>query len=237
MPAKPKKPAPPPKKSPARASARSTVSGSRRGTSAARGRRSGRREARRHRRLSPRPCRSTRTRRPSMAPSRAIRRRARTRRRRTRPRPAARSARRSASAKVGRGKPQERLGVNPGEPAARPRAGGFERPGAHHQPGRSDRRQPELAKGGAARAHAHGGLHPPREDHPLRPRADPRAHRAREGLGRARVLRVHRAPDRASPARRSSRRRASARRSSCASRRSRASAARRTLPATCAASP
>jgi catalase len=36
MPAKPKKPAPPPKKSPARASARSTVSGSRRGTSAAR---------------------------------------------------------------------------------------------------------------------------------------------------------------------------------------------------------
>ena len=42
----------------------------------------------------------------------------------------------------------------------------------------------------AARADAAGGLHPPREDHPLRPRAHPRAHRARARLGRARLLRA-----------------------------------------------
>ena len=64
-----------------------------------------------------------------------------------------------------------------------------------HQPGRAGRRQPELAQGRPARADAARGLHPPREDHALRSRAHPRAHRARARLGRARLLRVLPAAD------------------------------------------
>ena len=99
-----------------------------------------------------------------------------------------------------------------------------------------DRRQPELAEGGPARAGAARGLHPAREDHPLRPRAHPRAHRARARLGRARLLRELTSRWRRSRAPRRSPRPASARRSSCASRPSPASAARSTPRATCAAS-
>ena len=61
---------------------------------------------------------------------------------------------------------------------------------ADDQPGRAGRRQPELAQGGPARADAARRLHPAREDHPLRSRAHPRAHRARARLGGARLLRV-----------------------------------------------
>ena len=101
----------------------------------------------------------------------------------------------ASSPKVGSGKPE--LGVNPtNAPLDRVRVDST-RPAAHHQPGRADRRQPELAQGRPARADAAGGLHPPREDHPLRPRAHPRARRARARLGGARLLRVLRAADRA----------------------------------------
>ena len=110
------------------------------------------------------------------------------------------------------------------------------RAGADDQPGRAGRRQPELAEGRAARPDAARGLHPPREDHALRPRAHSRAHRACARLRRARLLRVLRAADASSPARRSSPRPASARRCSCASRPWPASAARPTRRATCAAS-
>ena len=77
-----------------------------------------------------------------------------------------------------------------GQRAARPRARRFRRAGADDQPGRARRRQPELAEGRAARADAARGLHPAREDHALRPRAHPRAHRACARLGGARLLRV-----------------------------------------------
>ena len=73
---------------------------------------------------------------------------------------------------------------------ARPSARGFGRSGPDDQPRRSDRRQPELAQSRVARPDAAGGLHPPREDHAFRSRADPRAHRACPRLGSARVLRV-----------------------------------------------
>jgi catalase len=52
------------------------------------------------------------------------------------------------------------------------------------------------------------GLHPAREDHPLRPRAHPRAHRARARLGAHGYFECYE-PLTASPARRRSRRRAS----------------------------
>ena len=54
------------------------------------------------------------------------------------------------------------------------------------------RRQPELAARAPARPDAARGLHPAREDHALRPRAHPRAHRARARLRRARLLRADR---------------------------------------------
>ena len=60
-----------------------------------------------------------------------------------------------------------------------------------HQLRRLHRRQPELAEVRHPRAGAAGGLHPAREGHPLRPRAHPRAHRARTRLRRARLFRVH----------------------------------------------
>ncbi len=101
----------------------------------------------------------------------------------------------NASPKVGKGNPQ--VSFNPGERAARSRARRFGRPGAHDQPGRADRRQPEFAQGGAARTVAARRLHPAREDHALRSRAHSGAHRARARLGRARLLRVLRAADRA----------------------------------------
>ena len=119
---------------------------------------------------------------------------------------------------------------------ARPRARRLRRARAHDQPGRAGRRQPELAQGGPARARAARRLHPAREDHALRPRAHSRAHRARARLGGARLLRVLRAADADSRARRCSPRPASARRCSCASRPWPASAARPTRRATCAAS-
>ena len=59
---------------------------------------------------------------------------------------------------------------------------------ADDQPGRADQRQPELAQGGRARPVAARRLHPAREDHPLRPRAHPRARRARARRRRPRLL-------------------------------------------------
>ena len=60
-------------------------------------------------------------------------------------------------------------------------------------------------------------LHPPREDYPLRSRADSRADRARARFGGARVLRVLRAAATVTRGRRSLRRPASRRPCSCAS--------------------
>ena len=98
----------------------------------------------------------------------------------------ARVAPRSATA-------SRRSGYNPGnEPLDRVRVDSGGQVLTTNQ-GVADRRQPELAEGRAARADAARGLHPPREDHPLRPRAHPRAHRARARLGGARLLRVLRA--------------------------------------------
>ncbi len=77
-----------------------------------------------------------------------------------------------------------------GRGTARPSARGFGRPRADDQPRRADRRQPELAQSRVARPDAARGLHPPREDHAFRSRADPRAHRACPRLGSARLLRV-----------------------------------------------
>ena len=128
-------------------------------------------------------------------------------------------------------------GIQSGQRVARSRARRLGRPRPHHQPGRTDRRQPELAEGGPARPRAARGLHPAREDHALRPRAHPGAHRARARFGRARLLRVLRAADRSHARLALLPRPASARRCSCASPRSPASAARPTLRATCAASP
>ena len=82
-----------------------------------------------------------------------------------------------------RARPQRR------QPAARPRPRRLERAGADDQHGRRRRRQPELAQGRPARTDPDGGLHPPREDHPLRPRAHPGADRPRARLGGARLLR------------------------------------------------
>ena len=107
---------------------------------------------------------------------------------------------------------------------------------ADDQPGRAGRRQPELAQGRAARPDAARGLHPPREDHPLRSRAHPRAHRPRARLGGARLLRVLQAAGGRTRAPRSSPRPASRRRCSSASRPCSASAARPTPRATSAAS-
>ena len=52
-------------------------------------------------------------------------------------------------------------------------------------------RQSELAEGGPARPDAARGLHPSREDHPLRSRAHSRADRPCARLGGARLLRMH----------------------------------------------
>ena len=52
-------------------------------------------------------------------------------------------------------------------------------------------RQSELAEGGPPRPDAARGLHPSREDHPLRPRAHPRADRPCARIGGARLLRMH----------------------------------------------
>ena len=74
------------------------------------------------------------------------------------------------------------------------KAAGVVQPGtgkpAHHQPGRGDPRQPQLAQGRRARADAAGRLHPAREDHPLRPRAHSRARGARARRRRARLFRT-----------------------------------------------
>ena len=81
------------------------------------------------------------------------------------------------------------------------------------------------------------GLHPPREDHPLRPRAHPRAHRARARLGARTASSSATSSLGEVHARLVPRRgRASAPRSSCASRPWPASAARPTPRATSAAS-
>ena len=63
----------------------------------------------------------------------------------------------------------------------RPRAVRRRRDGrdAHHESGHAHQRQPEHAEGRRARPVAARGLPLPREDHALRPRAHPRAHRAR----------------------------------------------------------
>ena len=66
-------------------------------------------------------------------------------------------------------------------------ARGFVGPGAHDEPGRAGRRQPAFVEGGPARARAARRLHPSREDHALRSRAHPRAHRPRARLRRPRL--------------------------------------------------
>ena len=82
-----------------------------------------------------------------------------------------------------------RLGLNPGNlPLDRVRTDSGGRMLTTNQV-RTGRRQPELAQVRAARPDAHGGLHPPREDHPLRPRAHSGAHRACQRIGRLRVFR------------------------------------------------
>ena len=140
----------------------------------------------------------------------------------------------NGSDKVGSGGPN--IGHNPTVgPLDRVRVDSTDRR-ADDQSGRAGRRQPELAQGGPARADAARGLHPPREDHALRSRAHPRAHRARARLGGARLLRVHQGRCPSSRAPRCSPRPASRRRCSSASRRCSASAARPTPRATCAAS-
>ncbi len=58
-----------------------------------------------------------------------------------------------------------------------------------HRAGRPDQRRPEQPDGGRPRPDAARGLRPPREDLPLRPRAHPRARRARPRLRRPRLLR------------------------------------------------
>ena len=60
--------------------------------------------------------------------------------------------------------------------------------GADHRPGRADRGDRGLAEGRRARADAARGLPLPREDHALRPRAHPRARRARARRRGARAL-------------------------------------------------
>ena len=80
-------------------------------------------------------------------------------------------------------------------------------------------------------------LPPPREDHPLRSRADPRTSRARARFGRPRLLRNLRIADRTSPAPTVLPRPARGRRCSCDSPRLPESAARPTRPATFAGSP
>ena len=104
------------------------------------------------------------------------------------------------------------------------------------QQGIVGRRRPEHAAGRRARPGAAGGLPLPREDLPLRPRADPRAGGARPRLRGARLLRELRAADRHHPGRPVPERRASARRSSSGSPPSPATRAPPTWPATCAAS-
>jgi catalase len=93
----------------------------------------------------------------------------------------------ATSPKVGRGVPP--AGLQPRQRVARPRPRRLRRPDADDQHGNGDQRQPELAEGRLARADADGGLHPPREDHPLRPRAHSGADRPRARLGGARLLR------------------------------------------------
>jgi hypothetical protein len=61
---------------------------------------------------------------------------------------------------------------------------------AHHQPGRGAARQPQFAQGGPARPQPAGRLHPAGEDHPLRPRAHPRARGACARRRRPRLLRA-----------------------------------------------
>ena len=99
----------------------------------------------------------------------------------------------NSSAKVGSGVPTP--GDNPTVATARSRPGRLLGSDSDHQSGRAGRRQPELAQGRPARADAARGLHSPRENHPLRSRAHPRADRARPRLGGARLLRVLRAAD------------------------------------------
>ena len=139
--------------------------------------------------------------------------------------------------RVGQGGFDREARIQSRQPAARPCPRRLRRPRADDEPGRAGRRQPELAEGGASRAGAARGLHPPREDHALRPRAHSGAHRARARLWRARLFRVLQAADRAHARLDLRCQTASGHRCSSASRPSLASAARPTRRATCAGSP
>ena len=99
----------------------------------------------------------------------------------------------------------------PDQRTARPRPRRLDGARAHHESGRAGRAEPGLAEGRRPRADAARGLHPAREDHALRPRAHPRARRARARLGRARLLRVHEGRSASTRAPRCSRRPASGR--------------------------
>ena len=89
---------------------------------------------------------------------------------------------------------------------------------ADHRLRQAGRRRPELATAGAARAGADAGRPPAREAGALRPRAHPRARRARQGRRRARLLRGDRGRHEVHAGRLPRRRSASGPRSSCASR-------------------
>ena len=107
--------------------------------------------------------------------------------------------------------------------ASQPPAEGDDRRVLTEPAGPSGLRQPEPAHGRRARSGDARELPLPREDEPLRPRADPGARRARARHDRVRLLRGRRARSatsrsRSSRARSSSRRPASAPTSPCASR-------------------
>ncbi len=92
-----------------------------------------------------------------------------------------------SSEKVGSGSPV--IGTNKTNRHPGPGARRLDRSHADDQSGRAHWRQPEFAEGRPARSDAARRLHPPREDHPLRPRAHSRAHRPRPRLGGAWLLR------------------------------------------------
>ena len=170
--------------SPAKSSSRSTVSGP--------SKRSARAPAAKKRRCNAPPRRSSPRRSRSMPRSRGVRQGI--------GRAADGSERRAAgSGRCQHAVGEERVGQDrratdarheSGRGTARPSARGFGRSGADDQPRCADRRQPELAQSRVARPDAPRGLHPPREDHAFRSRADTRAHRACPRLGSARLLRV-----------------------------------------------
>ena len=99
-----------------------------------------------------------------------------------------RGAHRAARARPAQGRPASPRGRVAHRQADR-RTGGLTGPGRRlpdHRAGPAPAGHRPLAQGGRARPDAAAGPPPAREDHPLRPRADPRARGARPRRGRAR---------------------------------------------------